>query len=1382
MMTQTTQHPSLKINRCRPLGPIWLLWGLMFVLNGFGGSASALESVADTKFSVDRGFFTESFQLEITCQTPGTQIHYTLDGSIPNLFSGAIYRDPVTIDKTTTLRAIAYSLVPGSLLGPSNVDTQTYIFLDDVILQSRSSRPDGWPLMSINDQVFDYGMDPDIVNDARYEGHVTEALMAIPSISIVTDKDNLLDPTTGIYVNAYGDGIEWERPTSLELLNPDDSKGFQIDCGLRIRGGFSRAGSNPKHSFRLFFRAEYGDTKLRYPMFGDEGVKKFDNLDLRTAQNNSYAYTGSSKAAFNIDVFSRDTQRAMGQPYTRSRYYHVYLNGQYWGLYQSQERAEAAFAASYFGGEKEDYDVIKPDPSAGYKIVATDGVTFDYGRIWQAAVRGFEGETGIEAYYKLQGLNPDGTNNPDYDCLLNADNLIDYMLVIYYTSCWDGPIVMWDPPHRVNNFFSSYNRVNPEGFRFFCHDAENSLNDTGGNNLGPHVTGEQWTSFNPLWLHQQLMANDNYRMRFADHVRRFLFEDGILTPEAAKARFQARADEIDQAIIAETARWGDAHPDVYQPFTRDDHWLPAIQAKLDGFLSLRTDILLAQFKAKGWYPSIDAPTLNQNGGTIEPGFSLGMFSNQGTIYYTTDGSDPRQPDGTLNPAAVEFAGAANFTAVPNGGVWKYFDQGSNLGTAWREPGFNDAPWASGSAQLGYGDNDENTLIGYGPDPSNKYITSYFRRTFTISDLSAVIALNGSLLRDDGAVIYINGQEVLRANMPAGDVTFATPASHTAGSPEESTFTDFILSTDVLVEGENTMAVEVHQSGPGSTDLSFDLKLQYTRLLGEDMILLNTSTVLKTRAMLIQGLTTTWSALTEARFFVNTAAAPGSLAISEINYNPPMPTAAELAIDPLFTEDDFEFLELLNISGDVIDLGEVAFVEGIAFDFATAGVPTLEPGEHTLIVHNRAAFEARYGTGATLAGQFAGSLSNKGERLMVTGNAGQVIFDFEYDDEGDWPSRADGSGASLELEDPAGTVAGNYGKDGPWRSSSEYLGSPGRAGLGPLNQVVINEVLSHTDPPQSDSIELLNITDATIDLSGWCLSDSDNNLFKFAIDEGTALAPGEYVVFDEEDFNPSVGVDPNDFALNGAHGDDVWLMKVEPGGAAWFADHVTFDAAANGESFGRWPESDDRLYPMRELTLGSANAGPREGPLLISEIHYHAGDTPESEMLEFIEIANPLSWTASLKGWQIEGLGYTFPSGASVRRRATLVVVPFDPDDPLNAATLEAFRQAYGIDRTVRMIGPYPGSLANAGERIKLMRPDEPPIDEPTFTPYLIEDQVGYNDKAPWPEEADGAGQSLNRLGRDRFGDDPASWAAAKPTPGFASILPQTGVDDSERYE
>ncbi|MEM7387937.1 MAG: chitobiase/beta-hexosaminidase C-terminal domain-containing protein, partial [Verrucomicrobiota bacterium] len=244
---------------------------------GEANSGKTFCYVGDTKFSVDRGFYDAPFKVEITCDTPGAKIRYTTDGNEPTigtLFGGAYgteYTGPITISETTVLRA--YATLPG--WQASNVDTQTYLFLDDVIHQSPDGEsPPGWPEGSVKGQRFDFGMDPEVVNDPDYADQILPALRSLPSMSLAVDQDDLTG-SKGFYVNPREDGRAWERPGSLELLHPDGTKGFQTNAGFRIRGGFSRDTGNPKHSFRVFFREEYGDGTLNYPLFGDEGADAF---------------------------------------------------------------------------------------------------------------------------------------------------------------------------------------------------------------------------------------------------------------------------------------------------------------------------------------------------------------------------------------------------------------------------------------------------------------------------------------------------------------------------------------------------------------------------------------------------------------------------------------------------------------------------------------------------------------------------------------------------------------------------------------------------------------------------------------------------------------------------------------------------------------------------------------------------------------------------------------------------------------------------------------------------------------------------------------------------------------------------------------------------
>jgi hypothetical protein len=170
------------------------------------------------------------------------------------------------------------------------------------------------------------------------------------------------------------------------------------------------------------------------------------------------------------------------------------------------------------------------------------------------------------------------------------------------------------------------------------------------------------------------------------------------------------------------------------------------------------------------------------------------------------------------------AHAADTTLVPTGSVWKYLDNGSDQGTAWRAASFNDSTWPSGPAQLGYGDGDEATTVGFGPDANNKFITTYFRRAFNVTNSSLFTNLTLRVLRDDGAVVYLNGVEVWRTNMPTGTVGFGTPASVAIAGADESTFVQTTISSSLLVSGTNVLAIELHQSGGTSTDVSFDLQL------------------------------------------------------------------------------------------------------------------------------------------------------------------------------------------------------------------------------------------------------------------------------------------------------------------------------------------------------------------------------------------------------------------------------------------------------------------------------------------------------------------------------------------------------------------------------
>jgi hypothetical protein len=165
--------------------------------------------------------------------------------------------------------------------------------------------------------------------------------------------------------------------------------------------------------------------------------------------------------------------------------------------------------------------------------------------------------------------------------------------------------------------------------------------------------------------------------------------------------------------------------------------------------------------------------------------------------------------------------------ITEGSVWKYLDDGTDQDTAWRFPGFDDSGWEENNAKLGYGVDDLQTELSYGDDASNKYITYYFRKTFFIADSLDINLLMLGLLRDDGAVVYINGTELLRSNMPSGEIDYLTQASEAVYGESENVFNFYQFPASVVHDGENTIAVEVHQISKMSLDLAFDLKMDFS---------------------------------------------------------------------------------------------------------------------------------------------------------------------------------------------------------------------------------------------------------------------------------------------------------------------------------------------------------------------------------------------------------------------------------------------------------------------------------------------------------------------------------------------------------------------------
>jgi hypothetical protein len=632
------------------------------------GAANTLDGIfrnPDPVFSMNHGLFTTAFDLTINAGLPKTKIYYTLDGSVPSPTNGTLYSQPLAITGTRIVRAITVSDDSWEIpLADSRITTKSYLFPDDILQQSNTPAgyPAKWgPYSSLPDSaIADYEMDPEIVNNAEYAEKIKQSFNDLPIVSLVTDKENFFskdyDPVTGgIYIYT-SEQLSWERPVSLEYINMADGSNLQVDCGVQLHGGASRLPEkNPKHSFRLNFRDDYGVGKLRYPIIGADGPREINSFFLRAGFSDTWNHWSTSEqshATYVRETWTKLTQLRMNNEGSHLTYAHLFVNGMYWGLYNPIERIDDDFCAYWFGGSKDDWDVIKDAAllngsskawnslkDSVYKISASD-LTYS-----------------TELYMKIQGLNIDGTPNPSYSPLIDMDNYIDYMMVNYHGSNTD-----WDN----KNWAAARNRENPGlGYRFFCWDSENVI-DSPTDNLMTSNTG---TRTGPLtMMFQKLRTVPLFCIRFGDRAQKHLFNDGWLSATKAAQTFVDLTSLVEEPLYAESARWGDYRRDVHPwsskgvLYTPDNQFVKERDALLTNYFPYRTGNFVGMLTAlsPSLYPSVSATSYAINSmpiesDTIEKGDILSI-SGTGLLYYTLDNTDP------VN-WAVDGTGVAKSTAV-----------------------------------------------------------------------------------------------------------------------------------------------------------------------------------------------------------------------------------------------------------------------------------------------------------------------------------------------------------------------------------------------------------------------------------------------------------------------------------------------------------------------------------------------------------------------------------------------------------------------------------------------------------------------------------------------------------------------------------------------
>ncbi|WP_167856769.1 InlB B-repeat-containing protein [Hymenobacter aquaticus] len=596
-------------------------------------------------FSTTRGFYDAPFQLTLSTSLAGGSIRYTTDGSAPSSTAGTVYAGPIAIATTSVVRAIGYS---GTASTP--VATHSYFFLNDVVRQPATIA--GWPNhdyavdASGATATHDYEMDPDVVNAPAYSAVVKTGLLSIPTMSLVLNKNDFWDLYEG----------ESTHPTSVEMLYPDGTR-EQFNCDLE-----AHSHNRLKRSLKLAFSTSVTTNLLRKTPYNSTAAAtantfKDTKIVLRAGNNRSWARNWNpDRTCYTRDEWYRVSQQIISGEGGRGTFVHLYVNGLYWGLYNPVERTDAGMLAQYYGGSTGDWMALDHDG-----IRSGDPTRF--------------------TFLTTNLVNQDMSVAANYAQLksyLDVSKFCDYLILTWMTGMTDWP---------GNNFHGANRNVPPGPYWYNAWDCEWSWDVTNNSNLGawvhPEFRNNTTGSSTIASLWHAARRSPEFMQLFADRVYRHCFNNGGLTDAASRARWAQINDFIKTAIVDESARWGDALNDGVTR-TRDGHWTPEIN-RVDGLMNGNVTRFINALVAQGYYPTLAAPGFSQEGGTVASGAQLTLSNpnGAGTIYYTTDGTDPRAAGGAAAAGATTYGGPFALTGsvtvkarVLSGGTWSPLHEAS----------------------------------------------------------------------------------------------------------------------------------------------------------------------------------------------------------------------------------------------------------------------------------------------------------------------------------------------------------------------------------------------------------------------------------------------------------------------------------------------------------------------------------------------------------------------------------------------------------------------------------------------------------------------------------------------------------------------------------
>ncbi|MGC6566526.1 MAG: lamin tail domain-containing protein [Akkermansiaceae bacterium] len=964
---------------------------------GSPNSPNPLDSKVDAPdFDQKGGFYDNPLTLALTSETPGAIIRYTTNGTEPTMTNGLTFTAPLNLGvinsrKGHVIRARAFK---DGLL-PSSIKTHSFLIGQD-------SRVRSSPALV-------YAGDP---QRSLYDPF---GVLAINGGAYVGNRWEPRGPFD--YNNSINRGRAYERPIHAEFYFPDGRVGFRSDVGVRIaasswsrpRMTLNQTSSSPwpdqpkeKPSFNLYFRDDYGNPSVNLPLNGpDHPINEYERFRLRAGKNDI-------RNPFVIDELIRRLSRDMGQGASIGIINSLYVNGELKGFYNMVERLREPFFRSLHQSENgAQWDVLQFEGNDN--IAEGDKVA------WNDMISRLNATTTVANWDRVLEV-------------ADVVNMADYYLLNIYCATWD-----W--PH--NNWVAAKERSTEGRYRLYIWDAEGAMNNKGNR----PISQEMITSFiatgsgelRDLW--RGLRRWPEFRLLFADRIHKHMFHGGVLDDrDYENSHLKSEFDKLVNEFKDLLSLMNGQSVNTVVPLA----WANQSSGRRRYLLGPNRE----DFRTHDLWPQVAPPTLSRHGGSVADNLPLIMTSDEGEIYFTVDGSDPRLPGGTPNPAAIMQSGKlSSEDIVPLGSTWSFSDTDGDLGSSWRDPGFDDSLWPAGPGPLGYGsirdtETGKTHPIATAANRRNGQPTTYFRHTFEVDNPSSFLDLTLTIRVDGGALVYLNGLEIHRdSNLPEVVDYTTTPASD-ASDGNEGDLDSYPIDLSFLQQGTNVIAIELHNRTANS-DMVIDAQLSGKRTAPDNPAYPVTSPFTIMARTLHNG---TWSALTTADFTVETTPADQSnLAIAEFLYNPIGASPEEEAAG--FDDGDlFEFLRIENTGDQVVDLNGVRFTRGITFDFSDFEIRTLAPGGVALIVSDLVAFRFRYGAGfdEILAGQYSGRLSNEGETLRLIGQSGEVIHEFQYGITSPWPDLSTLDGHSLEIIDQGA----DHSLSSNWQPSSSIGGLPG----------------------------------------------------------------------------------------------------------------------------------------------------------------------------------------------------------------------------------------------------------------------------------------------------------------------------------------------------